>query len=347
MDRTGTIILVNAQVERLFGHARQDLLGQSLDVLVPERFRTRHRAFRLEFFSDPKTRAMGAGRELYGLRKDGTEVPVEIGLTPLHTSDGDFVLSSVVDITGRREMERLRSDFISMVSHELRTPLTSILGSLALVQSGALGILPEGLAAMVEIAHQNSVRLTRIINDILDIGKAESGKLDVNLVDMALLELLEQALVSNRPYAQKYGVRFVLQPGAASGHVVADPDRVMQVMANLLSNAAKFSPSGSDVRVRLNSLPTMMRVEVEDSGPGIAERFRPHVFEKFSQADASSARRHEGTGLGLSIARELVVAMGGVIGFDTVEGRGSTFYFELPRSDSMSTTPLVEACSEE
>ncbi len=336
MNRSGAIVLVNAQIENLFGYPRAELLGQPIDMLVPERFRAHHPDYRKGFFNAPKTRTMGGGRDLYGLRKDGSEVPVEIGLNPIHTSDGEFVLSSIVDLSQRREMDRMRNDFVSTVSHELRTPLTSISGSLGLLQAGTMGALPDKAAVMVRIAYKNCGRLVRLINDILDIGSLDAGQLALHMTSVPLAELLQQSVEVNASYAEKYGVRFRLDGGAADDRVMADPDRLMQVVTNLLSNAAKFSPRGSDVVIRVLSESATLRIEVEDSGPGISEEFRGRIFEKFAQADASPTRRFEGTGLGLSIARKIVEAMNGTIGFSTVLGRGTIFYIDLPRTEAAS-----------
>jgi PAS domain S-box-containing protein len=337
MNSDGVIVLANVQIESLFGYSRSELLGQRIEMLVPERFRVHHPEFREGFFGAPNARPMGAGRDLYGLRKNGSEVPIEIGLNPLQTSQGMFVLSSIIDLSQRREMERLRTDFVSTVSHELRTPLTSIAGSLGLLQSGALGALPDKAADMIEIAYKNSGRLVRIINDILDIGRLEAGQLALQMIGVPLGELLQQSVEANISYAEKYGVRFVLDKGAGDERVLADPDRLMQVITNLLSNAAKFSPAGADVHIRVRSGSMMIRVEVEDSGTGIPESFRSRIFEKFAQGDASAARRFEGTGLGLSIARKLMEAMGGNIGFSSVAGHGTIFNIELRRSDVAAT----------
>ena len=342
MDVSGSIVLVNAQIEKLFGYPRSELLGRPIEMLVPERFRANIPDFRKGSFDAPMARA----GDLYGLRKDGSEVPIEIGLNPLRTSEGEFVLSSILDVSPRLEIDRIRNEFVSTVSHELRTPLTSIRGSLGLLQSGAMGALPENAAAMVAIAYKNSGRLVRIINDILDIGTIESGKLALKMSIVPLAELLQQSVEGNAGLAEKCGVRFVLEPVCADDRVMADPDRLMQVVANLLSNAAKFSLPGAEVRIRVRPGSTTMRVEVEDSGTGIPEAFKAHIFAKFAQADASATRRFEGTGLGLSIARKLMEAMGGSIGFDSIVDQGSVFYIELPRMDAAPAAPRTTRLSE-
>ena len=332
-DHTGSIVLVNAQIEKLFGHPRAELLGKAVEVLVPARFRPGHPALRTGFHRAPSARAMGPGRELHGLRSDGSEFPVEVELNPLQTSEGEFVLCSIVDLSQRREIERMRSDFVSTVSHELRTPLTSIGGSLGLLRSGALGALPEQAAAMVRIAYENSGRLVKIINDILDIGGLETGRLTLRMSSMPVAALVQQSIEANLGYAERCDARLVLESPQAADHVRVDPDRFIQVITNLLSNAAKFSPAGATVSIRIRTSPATIRIEVEDSGPGIPEAFQDRVFEKFAQADASATRQFAGTGLGLSIARNLIEAMEGTIGFTNRAGGGTIFHVELPRVD--------------
>ena len=267
--------------------------------------------------------------------RDGTVVfaMLSVSLARDHAGMPLYFISQLENITQRRQMEQMKREFISTVSHELRTPLTSIRGSLGLIEGGVLGKLPEKAGAMVKIAHQNSERLVRIINDILDVEKIESGRLELHIRPVALGALLQQALDINEGYGERHKVRFLLEGVPAEEVVLADPDRLIQVMANLLSNAAKFSPEGGEVRVRARSEGTTVRVEVEDRGAGIPEAFRNRVFEKFAQADASTSRRFEGTGLGLSITRQLVEAMQGTIAFRSVVGEGTVFYFELPRAE--------------
>ncbi|WP_448561266.1 PAS domain S-box protein [Trichothermofontia sp.] len=248
--------------------------------------------------------------------------------------DGQVVgrVWSFRDITEQTRIERLKDEFVSMVSHELRTPLTSIRGSLGLILGGVSGDVPEQTRMLLEIAYKNSERLITLINDILDIEKIESGRIDFNLQPLELTPLLTQAIATNQTYADQFQVRLVLTE-TVPVRVNADPDRLLQVLTNLLSNAAKFSPTGSVVEVsaqRLESRTDWVRVAVRDYGPGIPAAFIPHIFQKFAQADSSNTRQKGGTGLGLSITKAIVERLGGTIGFETEPGIGTTFYFDLP-----------------
>jgi PAS domain S-box-containing protein len=230
----------------------------------------------------------------------------------------------------RNKVDRLKNEFVSIVSHELRTPLTSIRGSLGLILGGVAGEVAPNLRKLLDIAHVNSERLVRLINDLLDIDKIASGKMDFNLQWLDLLPLVEQALEANQAYAGQLGVRLVLLRGIEGIKVKVDQDRLMQVMANLLSNAAKFSPKEGVVELAMHRFEGRVRVEVIDHGGGISEEFQRKIFQKFSQEDSSSTRAKGGTGLGLSISKALIEKMGGEIGFTTRPGAGSTFYFDLP-----------------
>jgi len=193
VDHGGKIVMVNTETERLFGYRRDELLGQSVEILMPSGLRGQHAQHRTTFANRPQERRV-AGRELSGCRKDGIEFPVEIGLNPIHTSEGLLILSVIIDISERKRIDRLKDEFVSTVSHELRTPLTSIAGSLGLLIGGGAGKLPHAAERLLSIAQTNSQRLVRLLNDILDIEKIESGKLAFDLEDIAVRALVEQAI---------------------------------------------------------------------------------------------------------------------------------------------------------
>lgn len=234
---------------------------------------------------------------------------------------------------------RVKSDFIATVSHELRTPLTAINGALGLLAGGAVGALAPAVRDMIGMAHQNGQRLGHLIDDLLDMEKLIAGKLRLEMKAQPLMPLVEQALASNAAYAERHGVRLQLVSRVDGVLVAVDAQRLQQVLANLLSNAAKFSAQDGLVEVAVLEGRGTVRVAVRDHGPGIPEDFRDRVFEKFSQADASDTRRKGGTGLGLAIARELIERMGGHIGFDSVEGQGACFHFDLPCSRGSVPAP--------
>lgn len=235
--------------------------------------------------------------------------------------------------TERKRLEQMKDEFVSSVSHELRTPLTSIFGSLGLLMGKAAGDLPEPAARLLAIAHSNSRRLVRLVNDILDIEKMESGQVVFNLRAVEVRSLVEQAIEANRGFAEGYGVRIRLEQESAVGEVRADADRLAQVVTNLLSNAIKFSPADHEVLLAIEKETDVVRILVRDHGPGISVDFKPRIFERFAQADGTNARQKGGTGLGLSIVKQIVDRLGGEVGFGDAPGGGTIFCVELPRLD--------------
>ena len=234
------------------------------------------------------------------------------------------------DITERKNMEQMKDEFVSTVSHELRTPLTSISGALKLMVSGALGEMPEKSRTMLDIAYKNSQRLTLLINDLLDMEKLLAGKMAFNLHKQPLHTLLEQTVYENRAYGDQYQVSFQLAPVADTLQVMVDEQRFLQVMSNLLSNAAKFSPPGNRVDIRTTAEDGNVSISVVDYGSGIPLEFQHRLFQKFSQADASDSRQKGGTGLGLAITKELLENMNGKISVESQPGLGSCFTISLP-----------------
>ena len=231
-------------------------------------------------------------------KTDGRSVEI----TRQRMPDGGTI-STYSDVTDRKKVERTKDEFVSTVSHELRTPLTSIQGALGLIVGGALGPTPPEMKAMIDIAHSNSERLVRLINDILDIEKIESGGLEFRLQRQPLSPILRKSIEANAGYAAKYNVRIRFEEGALDAQADVDADRLTQVMANLLSNAEKFSTPGDTVVVTLERRGKMLRISIADRGPGIPAEFRDKIFGRFAQADTSDSRKKGGTGLGLSIVK--------------------------------------------
>jgi signal transduction histidine kinase len=245
-----------------------------------------------------------------------------------------------LDITELKRLDRIKSEFVSIVSHELRTPLTSIRGSLGLTINDAAGEVPAGAKELLRVADRNAERLGALIDDLLDVEKLEAGKLRMQMTPQPLQPLIEQSLSANTPYAAGHNVKFRLLPACRDAHAAVDGQRLMQVMTNLLSNAVKFSPDGGTVDVSITPLSNgRVRVTVRDCGPGISPEFQPRVFSKFSQSDSSDSRPKGGTGLGLAISKALIEQMGGTIGFDTIAGNGTTFFFELPPCSNSTLFP--------
>ncbi len=324
----GVIESWNPGAEKLFGYAADEAIGQSISLLFP--------SDRID--EEPQiVERLLAGEtvdhfDTVRLRKDGRPIDVSVTISPLRDRAGAVVAASKIvrDITKQKQLEGLKSEFVSTVSHELRTPLTSIRGALGLVSAGVMGELPGEAREYVDIALSNSERLVRLINDILDIEKIRSGEIDFRIVPLLLDQLIEEGTAANEPYASAHGVRLARTRPPVGLEVLADRDRLLQVLTNLLSNAVKFSPPGQQVEISTIRTGHNVRVQVRDHGEGVPEEFRPRIFQRFAQADASATRSRDGTGLGLHISRAIIQRLGGRIDFEDAEGGGTRFFFELP-----------------
>lgn len=251
--------------------------------------------------------------------------------------EGDVAISMIGtcwDVTERKRLDKLKTEFVSTVSHELRTPLTAVTGALGLAVSGAIGELPEKAKLTLDIAYKNAQRLKLLINDLLDMDKLLAGKLEFHCEPQLLLPLIKRAVTENQAYADQFTVRYAIAPIDATYKINVEESRFLQVMANYLSNAAKFSKANSDVIVSVSKYKHFLRVAVSDNGPGIAADAQGHIFEKFYQVDSSDTRKKGGTGLGLAITKEIVQRMGGNVGFMSDVGMGSTFYADFIRVDN-------------
>ncbi len=334
VDRGGTIVLLNLQAERQFGYHRDQLLGQKITRIISDGLPEPFILDALRSVNDPSATHFDTAYELHGFRKAGEVFPIEVVLSPLESAEGPLVMAAIRDVTGRKRAERLKDEFVSTVSHELRTPLTSISGSLSLLVAQWAGKLPEGAARLLAIANMNSQRLVRLINDILDIEKIESGRMRFNLNRLHVRLVVEQTIEANRGFAEGYHVRVRLDPDSVDAEVNSDPDRLAQVITNLISNAIKFSPAEGEVLVSVARLGNSVRISVKDHGSGIPPEFKPHVFEKFAQADGTSTRQNGGTGLGLSIVKEIMERLHGTVAFKDAPGGGTIFNLDLPVWDN-------------
>lgn len=317
LDLEGKILSFNPETERMFNCSKEDLEHKNIDIFIPGLFA------KLSEFDEKGT------REFMGVPISKDPIPLEITISKTSSTKKKMIVCIVRDITERKKIEKMKTEFISVVSHELRTPLTSIKGSLGLLLGRYNDTFPEKIKQLLNIAQNNCDRLIRLINDILDIEKIEHGKMVFNFNTMNVKKLLEEAVDANFEFANKFNVKLTLK-NISDVFISGDYDRLMQVVTNLLSNAIKFSGQSGEVIVEMASTKDNVRISVQDHGKGIPEEFRSKVFNKFAQADGSSQRGVSGTGLGLNICKAIIEQHQGVINFVTAEGEGTTFYCDLP-----------------
>lgn len=330
IDARGLVQTLNPAAVTLFGYPADEVQGQNIKMLMPEPYAHGHDGYLSNYLTTGDKKVIGIGREVTGKRKDGSTFPMELAVSEMEVNGERMFTGIVRDITERKKVEQMKSEFISTVSHELRTPLTSIRGALGLVLGNAAGELPEKARLMLEMAARNSERLTLLINDILDLEKIEAGHLEFDFGIVDLVALATHALEDNQGYAQTHQVRLLLDCNIAEALVRADKHRLLQVFSNLISNAAKYSPAGGVVEVSVAAHGTGFRVAVRDHGAGVPQAFRSRIFQRFAQADSSDTREKGGTGLGLSITKAIVEQHEGKVGYDTEAGVGTLFYFDLP-----------------
>jgi PAS domain S-box-containing protein len=330
IDTLGNIRSFNRAASRIFGYAQDEVITRNIRMLMPEPHRSAHDGYLKNYADGGTAKIIGIGREVEGLRKDGTLFAMDLAVSRAIDHDEVIYIGVVRDISERHRLDRLKSEFVSTVSHELRTPLTSIHGSLKLLEGGVAGTLPDAAIKLVSLAQKNSQRLILLINDLLDMEKLAAGKMSLKLQAVDLISIVKQSILDNGGYGLNYQVQYVLGAHPESCLVIADAARVPQILANLLSNAAKFSGGSHQVDIRIILRDGKARVQVEDHGLGISNEFQGQIFGAFAQDNNGNTRQQGGTGLGLKITKSLVIAMQGEIGFDTKIGNGSIFWFDLP-----------------
>ncbi|MEA2604260.1 MAG: hypothetical protein QOF89_5252 [Acidobacteriota bacterium] len=316
---------VNPAAERIVGYREEELIGESIAVLLAEAPADDPEPFLRQFHQ----KAIGRVTEAWGRRKNGEVFCTEAAFFEFAAPEGRRFACNFQDISERREVDRLKSEFVSTVSHELRTPLTSIRGSLGLLAAGVLGDLPPQVRDLLRLAERNVVRLTALINDILDFERLDSGGLEIQSTDLDLQPLFEQSLESVRPVADEQQIALISSPTEL--RVRADGARIVQLLVNLVSNAIKFSPPGREIRVWAEEEDdAWVRTFVKDRGQGIPASYHQRIFERFVHVETADKRDKGGTGLGLAICKAIVEQHGGRIGVDSEPGVGSTFWFDLP-----------------
>lgn len=328
----GRIVLVNAQVERLFGYDRDELVGREVEILVPDRFAGLHTAFRDGYAAEPRTRPMGLAGDLFGRRKDGSEFAVEISLAPLETDEGLLVSAAVRDISERRRAEeetnRVKDEFFATVSHELRTPLTSIIGY-AEIMAELEDLSPYG-GRFLSVIRRSAQRELRLVNDLLTIAAIEDSGLAMQVAELDLEGVVRDAVEAVRPTAEEAAIELSLETPGFAVPMRGDKDRLGQALDNLLSNAVKFSGSGGRIRVQLRLVGGHAEIDVADSGPGIGDVEPPRLFERLYRAAEAVRKQVPGAGLGLPIALAIAEAHGGTISVAASGPEGTTFRMLLP-----------------
>ncbi len=342
LDLAGQVTVINPAAAQMLGYKQNDLLGLKLHALI------QHTRSDGSAYPEEESPIMDTIRDLNTVRvknevfwrKDGTSFPVEYVVRPQIDSADETVDAKAIgvvvaftDTTEQQQLDRMKDEFISTVSHELRTPLTSLRAALGLVTGGALATRPDKMQQMLEIAIGNTDRLIRLVNDILDIERISSGNSELHCASCPADALLERASGLQQAAALKTNIRFHLNGNGVE--VWADPDRILQALANLISNAIKFSSPGGDIWLSAKKLENEVQLDVRDNGRGIPPEKLESIFGRFQQVDASDSKVMGGTGLGLAICRSIIAQHGGKIWATSTQGLGTTFHFTLPTQGSV------------
>jgi PAS domain S-box-containing protein len=353
VNSTGRVVLANTHAEALFGYRREEILGKPVEALLPERFRSAHVGHRTRYFIAPRARAMGAGLELFACRKDGSEFPVEISLSPLRLDEGTFAICGVRDVTEQKKLHeelrrkngeleqqnqliqqanRLKSEFLANMSHELRTPLNGIIGFAEIMHDERVGPISDDHKEYLRDILTSARHLLQLINDILDLSKVEAGKFEFTPRPIDLEMVVAEARDVVRTLAAKRHIKLATSVAPSLTGIVADPRSLKQVLYNFLSNALKFTPEGGEVSVCVTEDDRdFFRLEVRDTGIGIRAEDMGRLFVEFQRLHSGPASQYAGTGLGLALTKRIVEAQGGRVGVESAPGKGSTFYAVLPR----------------
>jgi len=351
IDKNGVVLTFNPACEKIFGYSADEIIGENVKPLVPEAHYRELCSYIKNYKPTNKSKIINTAREIEGRRKNGQVFPLELSIADASFADVSIYSGIVRDISEHKELERMKTEFVSVVSHELRTPLTSIMGSLGLISGIMSKTLPDKVNNLIEIARNNCKSLSILINDLLDIDKIASGKMRFDMIPESLSKLITPSIEAIITYAVKFAVNIENNIHDSNIFINVDAERFKQVIINLLSNAIKFSEKGGNIKLYRLITNGRVRICVEDYGSGIPKEFQNSIFEKFSQANSSDTRVKGGSGLGLHITKKIVESMHGTIGFISKPDKGTIFWVEFciteDKTDIMIYKPGVLSKSEE
>ena len=331
IDSNGIILTFNPAAERMFGRRRKDALGKNVNILMAGQHHTDHPRYIASYLTGRAKNVIGKNREFTAVKSDGTIFPIELAVGEMFVGKNLHFVGIIRDISERKQLERIKREFISTVSHELKTPLTSITGALGLMRNGIAGALTEQMQEILDIAYRNSERLGVLVTDILDIEKIDAGQVSYDMQQVDINLLISDCVASMQQYSNDLGVTLKVCGEAEDPAFIGDPTRLTQVMTNLISNGVKFSKSGQQVKISAESTEDTIIFSVMDQGEGIPEELQEKIFTRFFRANSADDRHSGGTGLGLSICQPIVEAHGGTITVESSPGEGSTFTVRIPQ----------------
>lgn len=335
VDFEGKIKYINHETTNLFGYEAPELIGETVEMLIPNRFRTKHIEHRANYSTNPTRRPMGSGINLYGRQKDGTEFSADITISPIETKEGTFVISVIRDITERKESEerakkraRQLEDLVSAMTHDLKTPLIASETSYKHLQEGYFGNLSERQKEILTLLSKSNAHTLRLVNNLLSTFKYESKTYKLLLEEIEVSKLLETALDKVKPLLKEKEIS--LKMPKTSFKFICDPFEIERVIVNLLTNAIKFTPPGGTIELKaIKDDNGNVIISVEDTGVGISKEELPNLFERFWQSYRTS-NSSGSTGLGLYLSRQIIEAHSGKIWAESLQGKGTTISFQIP-----------------